>query len=57
MGNLLQRFSNKHHMVGHNNTPIGVNLSPGEWNSQLQKPSSPAPTDEKRGFLEPAQGR
>jgi hypothetical protein len=35
---------------------IGVNLSRGDWKSRLDKPSLRRRTDEKLGFLKPAQG-
>ncbi|MBD1832778.1 hypothetical protein H6F61_08705 [Cyanobacteria bacterium FACHB-472] len=35
--------------------PIRVNLSPGEWNSRLQKRSPPARTKGKLRLLKPAQ--
>ncbi|MEP0849923.1 hypothetical protein NC991_05865 [Funiculus sociatus GB1-A4] len=34
--------------------PISVNLSPGEWNSRLQKRSPPARTNGKLRLLKPA---
>jgi hypothetical protein len=35
--------------------PIGVNLSPGKWNSRLYKQSSPTVTNENSRVLKPAQ--